>query len=881
MELNIITASAIRESFIDFFLGKGHKFVRSSPVVTLDDPTLLFTNAGMNQFKPIFLGENKEGYKRVVNTQKCIRVSGKHNDLEAVGNDTYHHTFFEMLGNWSFGDYYKEEAIAWAWELLTKVWELPKDRLFVTVHDSDDEAAEIWKKSTGLDPERILKFGDKDNFWEMGEVGPCGPCSEIHYDTGDRATRKKTYADPERGINSGNDRYLEIWNLVFIQYQRLGSGELKPLKDRHVDTGLGFERICAILQDTNSNYETDVFSSLIENISMLSGVPYTDGKQGMPHRVIADHVRTLTFAITDGAIPGNEGRGYVLRRILRRASRYCRSLNQNEPFICKLVPMVVREMKGAFPELKEREEFVSQVIQSEEERFIKTLDQGLERFRKVADNLKSSGKSEIFGEDAFTLYDTYGFPLDLTCLIAEENGLTVDKQGYEKCMQGQHDRAREAAKFDNVLANEEGWTLLSKDARSEFTGYASLSGTGKLLRYRIDNGLAYVVLDRTPFYAESGGQVGDTGTLYNGMVELEVLDTIKLMEMSVHKCRLVKGNLTPDTVPVFNSEVDPRKRAAIMRSHSATHLLQAALRSILGEHVQQTGSRVGPDDLRFDFTHHRAMTQQEVFEVEELVNWNIRESLKVWDVICPIQEAKKWGAMALFGEKYGDEVRVIKMGESSMELCGGTHVASTGQIGFFKITGEASIASGVRRIEAITGEEILRYLREKDQILNEIGSSLKAKPGQEARKVREMVGRVKQQEKQLLQLRSQQAGSMIESYLQDAKQVGDYKYVLIKAGGLEKKELNSLIDSLAPRLKKTVAVITNPTPGNLSIIVLVAKDLAGRLKAGDLANTLGAVAEGRGGGRNDRAQAGSKKPEKEGAVMEEAEKVLEKTLGKL
>jgi alanyl-tRNA synthetase len=533
-----LTGKQIRQGFIDFFASKGHIFVPSAPVVPHDDPTLLFTNAGMNQFKSALLGDNREGYKRVANSQKCIRVSGKHNDLDEVGRDTYHHTFFEMLGNWSFGDYYKKDAIRWSWELLTEVWKLPKERLFVTVYKNDDEAENLWKSETDIAHERIMRFGEKSNFWEMGDVGPCGPCSEIHFDMGDPATQAATYADLVEGVNGTNARYIELWNNVFMQSERLSTGELKPLKNQNVDTGMGFERIVSVIQGSGSNYETDVFQPIISRIAELTGVAYSKGPEGTPHRVIADHVRALSFAIADGATPGNEGRGYVLRRILRRGSRFARNLGQRESFIWKLVQTLADTMGEAYPELVQRRAYIEQVIRAEEERFMRTLDQGLDRFSKIAQDVKAKKETVIGGADVFTLYDTYGFPTDLTRVLAEEQGLSIDEAGYAKYMDEQRERARGAAKFDGSLGSDEGWTLLSPSLDTEFIGYTTLVSDVNVRRYREVGDQVLVVLDKTPFYAEAGGQVGDTGTLTGKegpagapLVQLRVLDTVKMFDM--------------------------------------------------------------------------------------------------------------------------------------------------------------------------------------------------------------------------------------------------------------------------------------------------------------------------------------------------------------
>ena len=876
-----ITGAEIRRSFIDFFRARDHQFVPSSPVVPHDDPTLLFINSGMNQFKPIFLGDNRLGLKRAVNAQKCLRVSGKHNDLDEVGRDTYHHTFFEMLGNWSFGDYYKKEAIRWSWELLTEVWKLPKDRLFVTVYTDDDEADQIWKTETDIEPRRIMRFGEKSNFWEMGEVGPCGPCSEIHFDMGDLATQDATYADPIHGVNGTNARYIEIWNNVFMQMERLSTGELKPLKARHVDTGMGFERIASIIQGTGSNYETDVFRPLIDEIAALTAVPYDQGAKGTPHRVIADHLRALAFAIADGATPGNEGRGYVLRRILRRASRFSQELNQKEAFIYRLVPKLVQVMGEAYPELPQRQDYVMQVIQAEEERFMRTLKDGLARFAKVAADAEAQNKKEIPGTDVFILYDTYGFPMDLTGVLAEERGMTIDQAGFAACMAEQRERARGAAKFDASLATEEGWQILAPHAQTQFVGYDTCESQADVTRYREVGDDILVCLDRSPFYAESGGQVGDVGVIKGAGIELRVLDTFKILEMHVHKCALVHGLLKPETLKGLTAQVDRAARAAIARNHSATHLLHAALRTVLGPHVQQQGSRVAPDGLRFDFTQPRALSPEELAQVETIVNEQVLADLGVTVVQKSLSQAKAEGATALFGEKYGDAVRTIRMGDFSYELCGGTHAAATGQIGLFRITSETSIAAGIRRIEAVTGLGALELARHQTTTLQGVAKALKVKPDEVEAKVGELSERLKAFEKELKTLRQEQINLRLQEMLEhEPREAGGGRYLVKKldAAVFPRSTHQTVLDTLAEKLGSGVAVLTQVEDGTLSLLAAVGRDVRGKVKAGDLMKELSQVAEGRGGGRPDKAQAGSKHPEKEPQVLEAATKLVERLL---
>lgn len=877
----VMPGKDIRQSFVDYFVKNGHQNIVSAPVVPHDDPTLLFVNSGMNQFKSIFLGDNRQGLKRAANSQKCLRVSGKHNDLDEVGRDTYHQTLFEMLGNWSFGDYYKKEAITWAWDLLTNVWKLPKDRLFVTVYKDDDEAEEIWKTATDLEHWRILRFAEKENFWEMGDVGPCGPCSEIHFDMGDAATQKATYNDKIEGVNGTNARYIEIWNLVFMQFERLQDSSLKPLKSKHVDTGMGFERICSIIQGSGSNYETDLFRPLLDKISELTGIPYDAGVKGTPHRVIADHLRALSFAIADGATPGNEGRGYVLRRILRRASRFSQELNQKEPFIFKLVPMLIEMMGDVYPELAQRQDYISQVILSEEERFGKTLKDGLSRFSKIAADAKSKNEKIISGVEVFTLYDTFGFPSDLTSMLAEEQGLAIDHAGFSVAMEEQRERARSSAKFDASLASDEGWTILAQGVETNFIGYDTFECSAKVLRYREVNDYLLVVLDKSPFYAEGGGQVGDVGRIFNDHLDLRVTDTYKILDIHVHKCSLIHGLIKEEHLTSINCSIDQQARAAIVRNHSATHLLQAALISVLGDHIQQQGSRVAADSLRFDFTHPKSLTADEVKKIETLVNDVIMKNASISSEVKSLELAKKGGATALFGEKYGDSVRTIKMGSFSYELCGGTHASATGDIGMLKITGESSIAAGIRRIEAVTGHGTLKLLSEQSDIVGNLARTLKVRPEGLEQRVDELAKRVSDLDKEIKSLKTEQINSQVNELIaRSSVTISGVVCVVKKLGASEfPKALHQvLLDSLAAKLNNGVAIMTQVEDGTLSILAAVGDQARARIKAGDVIKELSKVAEGRGGGRPDKAQAGSKFPEKESDVLDSAMKLLQKSL---
>lgn len=860
------SSADVRASFIRFFESKGHTFVRSAPVVPQDDPTLMFTNAGMNQFKAIFLGDNPKGLKRAVNSQKCIRVSGKHNDLDEVGRDTYHHTFFEMLGNWSFGDYYKEEAIAFAWELLIDVWKLDQRRLFVTVYQDDDEAFEIWRRISGLPEERIMRFDAKSNFWEMGDTGPCGPCSEIHYDRGDLDTQELTFADPVLGVNGTNDRYIEIWNNVFMQYERISSGELIPLKAKNVDTGMGFERVCAILQGVQSNYDTDIFKPLIEKIAEFSGVPYRDGPEGVPHRVIADHLRSISFAITDGALPSNEGRGYVLRRILRRASRFARLLEQKEPFIFRLVDTLAAMMGDAFPEIRERKNFVAEVIRSEEERFIKTLDAGLDRFEQITSEMKQ--EKTVLGDKVFLLYDTYGFPPDLTRILAEEKGLTIDEPGFEKCMEEQKTRARAARKQGINTMGTEGWTVFD-DGSTQFVGYSLTSFETRVLRYREDKGILSVVLETTPFYAEMGGQVGDKGRLVAAGIEIAVFDTVKVNDTVIHRGTVLKGEANEDSMSKpFTATVQEEQRKDIQRNHSATHLLQAALREVVGTHVVQQGSFVGPELLRFDFTHFSALSPEQIVQVENLVNAQIMACLPIETYVMDLEEAKQSGVIALFGEKYEDRVRVVKMGDFSKELCGGLHAGNTGEIGMFKMLSETSVSAGVRRIEALTGRGALSSLRHATLILSSLRDRLRCKDKDILGRIDGVFEHSKILEKELAQIKLKLAAEASASLFDGGNSVNGFT-IFIHSLKFTEEEFKNVLDSIQSRiLPDQMMVISNISESSGSIAVLVGKSIREKgIQAGDLVKILAEAAGGRGGGRPDRAQAGTRETEKIPAAL--------------
>jgi len=849
----------IRQTFIEFFEKKNHKFVKSSSVVPHDDPTLLFTNAGMNQFKPIFLNEKEVETSRAVNSQKCIRVSGKHNDLEEVGVDTYHHTFFEMLGNWSFGDYYKKEAIQWAWELLTEVWGLDKNRLWATVYKSDDEAFKLWTEVTDISPERVLKFGEKDNFWEMGETGPCGPCSEIHYYIGDSVDDQS--AD---GVNR-SDEYWELWNLVFIQYFRDQEGNLNDLPSKHVDTGAGLERIVAVLQGKKNNYETDLFTPIIHKLERITSLSVEDNP--VPYRVIADHVRMLSVSIADGALPSNEGRGYVLRRILRRASRFGRLLGLNEPFLYQLIDSVVTIFGDIYPEIVDKSSHIKNVIKAEETSFNETLDRGLIHFERFVKKMKGD---IIPGEEAFRLYDTYGFPLDLTQLIARERGFSVDEHGFAQEMSKQKERAKASGKFIREAKSYK-WKIISKKSGSEFVGYEELESESTVLKYALDNGRVLVVLDKTPFYAESGGQIGDTGFITSDEIDLTVIDTLKNDEEFIHVC---KGDFSPPKKDTqLLCRVNKSRRDLIRQNHTATHLLQAALQEVLGDHIHQAGSLVTEQYLRFDMTHYEKTTESELHQVESLVNNVIRENQLVNSSVQSFEDAKRSGAQALFGEKYGDEVRVINVGEFSNELCGGTHVNRTGDIGLFLITEESSLASGVRRIVAVTGQNAYKKVHEQTTILSELQKVLKVPPKEMTDRVTQILKQRKDLEKKLLQNKSGRVD--IKQILQQGSAVGDPILVVQTIDVDSMNELKSIGDKLYDQLKNGIGVLGMRGEKKPAIVVVISQQLVeSGLKAGEIAKTIGGFMNGGGGGKPHLATAGGKDNELLEGAMKKAKEYL-------
>lgn len=851
-----MTSNEIRQQFLDFFKSKDHRIVQSAPVVPHGDPTLLFTNAGMNQFKDVFLGAGSRDYKRAADTQKCIRVSGKHNDLEEVGYDTYHHTFFEMLGNWSFGDYYKKEAIAWAWELLTKVWKLPKERLWATVYRTDDEAFSFWKSETDINPNHILRFDEKDNFWEMGETGPCGPCSEIHINLSDDL-------EASHLVNAGSPLCIEIWNLVFIQYNRDENGELHELPAKHVDTGMGFERICAVLQNKKSNYDTDVFTPIINAIEKLSNKKYNDslsaddnsneGINNVSMRVITDHIRTLTFAIGDGATPGNEGRGYVLRRLLRRASRYGRKLDLKEPFLYKLVDVVVKNFSHVFPEIKTNQTQIEKIIKAEEESFNATLDRGIELFDSLTKKLNANNEKIISGENVFKLYDTYGFPVDLTAVMARENGFTIDENRFNELMNEQKDRARKSTKekigkVTSSISNLDDFNL-SNNNPTIFTGYDELTTSAKIIGYKKDDNKILIVLDKTPFYVESGGQISDTGKIIIDDKKLSVQELIKINNQVIHVCE-VNNEIKIENEKDVIVEVEKERRWNIMRNHSATHFLHKALRQILGTHVQQAGSYVGPDRLRFDFSHFEKLSKAELDAIEQTVNEKLRENIPmIHHRDTPFEEAKKMGALMFFGDKYGDKVNVVQFGDFTMEFCGGTHVKNSSQIGLLKIISESSIASGVRRIEAVTGEGVEKYIKEQQMKIESLEVRLN-----------ELSEEKKKLEKELSELKLKEKLGGIDSIISSSVVINGIKVFKGKVDVANMDELKSMADELRDKIKSGVGVLISIIEDKVGIVAVVTDDLIKEKKilAGNIVKQIAQIVGGSGGGRPHLATAGGK-----------------------
>ena len=850
------STAEIRQAFLDFFHSKGHQVVASSSLVPHNDPTLLFTNAGMNQFKDVFLGLDKRNYSRATTSQRCVRAGGKHNDLENVGYTARHHTFFEMLGNFSFGDYFKHDAIQFAWELLTseKWFALPKERLWVTVYESDDEAYEIWEKEVGIPRERIIRIGDNkgapyasDNFWQMGDTGTCGPCTEIFYDHGDHI-----WGGPPGSPEEDGDRYIEIWNIVFMQFNRQADGTMEPLPKPSVDTGMGLERIAAVLQHVNSNYDIDLFRTLIQAVAKVTGATDLSNKS---LRVIADHIRSCAFLIADGVMPSNENRGYVLRRIIRRAVRHGNMLGAKETFFYKLVGPLIDVMGSAGEDLKRQQAQVEQVLKTEEEQFARTLERGL---ALLDEELAKLSGDTLDGETAFRLYDTYGFPVDLTADVCRERNIKVDEAGFDAAMEEQRRRAREASGFGADYN-----AMIRVDSASEFKGYDHLELNGKVTALFVDGKSvdainagqeAVVVLDQTPFYAESGGQVGDKGELKGANFSFAVEDTQKYGQAIGHIGKLAAGSLkVGDAV---QADVDEARRARIRLNHSATHLMHAALRQVLGTHVSQKGSLVNDKVLRFDFSHNEAMKPEEIRAVEDLVNAQIRRNLPIETNIMDLEAAKAKGAMALFGEKYDERVRVLSMGDFSTELCGGTHASRTGDIGLFRIISESGTAAGVRRIEAVTGEGAIATVHADSDRLSEVAHLLKGDSNNLADKVRSVLERTRQLEKELQQLKEQAAAQESANLSSKAIDVNGVKLLVSELSGVEPKMLRTMVDDLKNQLGSTIIVLATVAEGKVSLIAGVSKDVTDRVKAGELIGMVAQQVGGKGGGRPDMAQAG-------------------------
>ncbi len=866
-----MTSAELRNAFLNFFIKRGHERVSSSSLVPHDDPALLFTNAGMVQFKEVFLGRENRGYNKAVSSQRCVRAGGKHNDLENVGYTARHHTFFEMLGNFSFGDYFKREAIQYAWEFLTVDLKLPAEKLWITVFEDDDEAADIWLKEMGVSPERFSRCGAKDNFWSMGDTGPCGPCSEIFYDHG-----SDIWGGPPGTPDEDGDRYIEIWNLVFMQYNRDASGNMTPLPHPSVDTGMGLERLAAVMQNVHNNYEIDLFEHLIKSAAKLTGCENLEDKS---LRVISDHIRSCAFLIVDGVLPSNEGRGYVLRRIIRRAIRHGYMLGMTDTFFYRLVEPLCEEMGDAYPELIKVKEQVEKVLRLEEERFAETLEQGIKILEQAIVDM--DGK-QIPGEVAFKLYDTYGFPVDLTADIARERELTIDMEGFEREMEAQRERARAASQFGAVDESS-----ISLEGTTEFVGYdrqkedatvIAIIQDGASVDTLGDREKGMVVLDRTPFYAESGGQAGDTGVLELGKKRFQVADTQKLGSgVIVHI-----GQFRGDVMRVGDSvtcQVDAEKQGRTALNHSATHLLHAALRTILGDHVQQKGSLVDSERLRFDFSHYEPVSQEQQREIERLVNEKIRGNEPVETRIMSLDDAKESGAMALFGEKYDEHVRVLRMGDFSIELCGGIHAKAVGDIGLFKIVSEGGIASGVRRIEAVVGERAIDWIEADEERLQRIADLVKSGRDDLDTKVEQLVERNRKLEKELDQLKSKLASSAGSDLASSAVDLNGVKLLTANLDGADPKSLRDTMDHLKNKLGSAVIVLATVSEGKVSLIAGVTKDQTGKVKAGDLIKMVAEQVGGKGGGRPDMAQAGGSQPDALPQALESVQPWVEERLG--
>jgi alanyl-tRNA synthetase len=870
-----MTSNDVRKAFLHYFSERKHQIVPSSSLVPRKDPSLLFTNAGMVQFKGVFLTEETREYNRAVTSQKCVRAGGKHNDLENVGKTARHHTFFEMLGNFSFGDYFKEGAIEMGWDLLVRQWGLPSEKMWVTIYLDDDEAFRLWSKI--VPKERIVRLGEKDNFWAMGDTGPCGPCSEIVIDQG----KEVGCGRPECKVGCECDRFLELWNLVFMQFNRDAAGKLHPLAKPCIDTGMGLERISAILQHVKSNYDTDLFTPVIQEIETISHTSYgKDPRSDVSLRVIADHSRAATFLISDGVLPSNEGRGYVLRRIMRRAMRHGKMLGIEGPFLDRASGRVIDLMQDAYPELRETGTFVSKVIRNEEERFAETLDSGMKILRDELERVRRQGKKILPGDVAFRLYDTYGFPLDLTSEILQEEGLSLDEEGFKAQMEEQRQKSRQSWQGIGEGKIKEIYRRLSREGiRTEFVGYEAIQSESRILKLIKDDDVipfakegdeVEVITEKTPFYGEAGGQVGDQGVIFHEGFSLEVKDTQRPLEdLIVHQVRVKRGVVKEDMEATL--WVDSERRKATLLNHTGTHLLQAVLREVLGEHVRQAGSLVSPERLRFDFTHFAPIEKEDLAKVEALVNQKVRDNLKVETKIMLVEEALQTGAMALFGEKYGERVRVVMVSDFSMELCGGTHSERTGDIALFKIVNETGVAAGVRRIEAVTGERAYQFITEEERELWEIASFLKSAPGDLASRVERLLQSQRELERQLDSLQGKMSHQEILDLLPLVREVKGVKVLSAKVNGKDPKLMRDFVDQLKTKIGSGIILLGGQNQNKTSLILGITSDLTGRFNANDLIKKIASTAGGTGGGRPDFAQAGGSNPEK----LDEALRVID------
>ncbi len=871
-------SSEIRSIFLNFFESREHKIVKSSPLIPWNDPTLLFVNAGMVQFKKIFLGEEKSPFNRAVSCQKCMRAGGKHSDLENVGHTTRHHTFFEMLGNFSFGDYFKKEAILYSWELLIDHFKLPIEKLYVSVFEEDDEAAKLWREITGIPDSKIVRLGAKDNFWQMGDTGPCGPCSEIIIDQG----KDKGCGRPDCFVACDCDRFLELWNLVFMQFSRDTDGTLTPLPKPSIDTGMGIERISAVLQGKDSNFDSDLFEPIINDISVISGIKYGSSKNtDVSIRVLADHVRASVFILSEGLVPSNEGRGYVLRRIIRRASRHAKLLNLHEPCLYRIADSVINVMGIVYPEIISEQERIKKLLRIEEENFIKTIETGMNLLDEIISMVKKEGAKVIPGEEIFRLYDTYGFPLDFARDIALDAELAIDEEGFQKEMELQRQRS-----VGKMISTSPSLKLNAEvhNIKTEFVGYELLETkstvelifkNGNLVDELIEGDEGEIILDKTPFYGESGGQVGDTGTITSENLSIAVLDTKKInQDTIIHNVKVLKGTIKKGSKVVCS--VDINRRKDIMRNHTATHLLHKTLRLVLGEHVKQSGSIVLPDRLRFDFTHFTSMTDEEIKKTEEIVNEKILENLIVKTEILNIEEAIKTGATALFDEKYGEKVRVVSIENFSKELCGGTHCKATGEIGLFVVYSEGSVASGIRRIEALTGKNAFNYLRQKSYEILDIKRLLKTETPVD--KITKLIDEIKTLEKEIKRLKTGASADLVTEAIKDALEINGIKIVKMRRDGLGYNELRMLADKIRDRIKSGIIIVTSVNNSQGAIVCMVTKDLREKYNAGKIVKTISEIAGGKGGGNPEMAQGGTKDIEKLSAVFESLHEVVKKVI---